>query len=607
MLTWLEANLHPEMGRAGTLSAALVSSHQLRSRIDSHIDLALAWMFHPDAGVFEHGGAILGFTADAFFNPKEDVAAIVLSNVGPGTTVSADVLGGHLRARLNGTPTVSLKEVIMPATAGVRPWMRRLIAYWFTMIAAGVFIVGLVLSAQGLAALVLPRRHFLRVSSLLQLSAFCVLVVGYVLQSFVVRPDAILAAQEGGMLSSSPSYWFLGLFQELSGSSALAPLALRAWVGLGLAVFGTAVASALSYFRTLRRIAEQPDITPSVTRGRWLPAFGDAPQTALVQFSVRTLFRSAPHRVILAFYWSLGFALAMIFLKTPRAQALAEDSIARAWHETSVPLLVSSMVMMGFAVLAARIAFAMPRDLQANWIFRIVPVRGGPQYVAARRRALLAVSAAPAWTASAVVFSWMWPWQPAVGHLAALALLGMILVEVCLSGTQKIPFTCSYLPGQSRVHIAVYVALVMVLPVAIRAAEFERDALQDPVVYAPMLGMLGIVWVGVRWRTARLGSVDAAQPEFEDDPAGRVLTLDVWDARFLTSSASPTPTSPPLATQSRLDVSHASTQRPHLRAPIVHGRTGPNGPIAACSTGDRHQRAALSHILDLFGEDGWRK
>ena len=104
---------------------------------------------------------------------------------------------------------------------------------------------------------------------------------------------------------------------------------------------------------------------------RWLPAFGDARQTAIVQFSVRTLFRSAPHRVILTFYWGMGFVLAMIFLKSPRGQQLAEASVVSGSHETSVPLLLSSIVMMGFAVLAARFAFAMPRDLQANWIFRI--------------------------------------------------------------------------------------------------------------------------------------------------------------------------------------------------------------------------------------------
>jgi hypothetical protein len=139
------------------------------------------------------------------------------------------------------------------------------------MIGAGVFIFGLAMSAQGLAASLLPRRHFLRVSSLLQLSAFCLLVVGYVLQSFVVRPGAILEAQQGGLLSSSPSYWFLGLFQQLSGSSALAPLAFRAWLGLGLAPGRPPPALSTS---ARWWMAEQLDITPSVARVRWPPASG---------------------------------------------------------------------------------------------------------------------------------------------------------------------------------------------------------------------------------------------------------------------------------------------------------------------------------------------
>jgi len=411
-------------------------------------------------------------------------------------------------------------------------WFRLLIAYWLTMLAAGVFVFACAMSAQGIAASLLPRRHFLRLSSFLQLGAFCLIVGAYFLQPMVVRPQTILAAQQGGMRSSSPTYWFLGLFQELSGSPALAPLARSAWAGLGLAAVGMAIAYALSHLRTLRRIAEQPDIAPAVARVRWLPAFGDPQQTAVVQFSVRTLLRSAPHRVILAFYWGMGFALGIIFVKSPRGQQLAELAVGSAWQESSVPLLVSSIVMMGFAVLAARLAFAMPRDLQANWIFRIMPVRGGPRYLTARRRALIVVSAAPVWTVSAVVFLWMWPWRPAAGHLVALALLGMTLVEIAMSGTQKIPFTCSYLPGQSRMHIAVYVAVVLLLPLTILTATFERDALQDPIRYAAMLGVVGIAWIAARWRTAWLGNANGAQPEFEDEPAGQVLTLEVWDSRF---------------------------------------------------------------------------
>ena len=463
------------------------------------------------------------------------------------TTLSLAVLTLHVVAGV-------VWPLALNATGGVGSGLRLLAAYWATMFTAGVFMFGVAISVQGLAASLLPRRHFLRISSFLQLGLFCIIVGVYFLQPMAVRPGTILAAHQRGLLASSPSYWFLGLFQDLSGSPALAPLAHRAWVGLGAVVLGTGTAYALSHLRTLRRIAEEPDIALAVARVRWLPTFGDAQQTAVVQFSVRTLFRSAPHRVILAFYWGMGFALAIIFLKTPRGQQLAGDVGAGTWYDTSVPLLVSSVVMMGCAVLAARLAFAMPRDLQANWIFRSVPVRGGPRFVTACRRALIAVSVAPVCIVSAVLFLWIWPWRPAVGHVVALALFGVILVEVCLSGARKIPFTCSYLPGKSRVHVAVYVAVVLLFPLTIVATTFERDALQDPLRYAAILSVLGTAWIVVWARTVWLENATGAQPEFEDEPAGGLQMLELWDTRFAPDSSGVTPTSAPLPTRPPRDV-----------------------------------------------------
>jgi CubicO group peptidase (beta-lactamase class C family) len=530
MLKWLEANLHPERIRSGALSAALASSHQIRSSIDAHTDLALAWMYHPDSGDFEHAGALLAFTAHTFFNPKEDVAVVVLSNVGPGTAISADAVSAHVRARLDGRPAVSLAEVMIPAAGGVRTWIRLLIAYWITMTTAAVFVFGLAMSAQGLAAAVLPRRHFHRASSLLQLVTFCLVVGTYFLQPMLIRPDVVQAAQSGGPLAWSPSLWFLGLFQELSGSPALAPLGRRAWVGVGLSVFCTAIAYALSYVRTLRQIAEQPDVAAPVARVRWLMECGTSFQTALVQFSVRTVFRSAPHRVILAFYWGIAFALVIIFVKSPGGQQFTDFSLVSDWLEMSVPLLVSSMVMMAFAVLAGRLAFAMPVDLKANWIFRVMPVRAGRLYTSARRPALVMLSAAPVWTAWAVALFWLWPWQPALGHLVALAFLGLILVEIALIGPVKIPCTCSYLPGKSHVHLAVFAACVLLLPAVFKAATFERDALQDLTRYAAMVAGLCATWIGLRWRTA-VADAQASQPVFDDEPVGRAVTLELWDSR----------------------------------------------------------------------------
>jgi CubicO group peptidase (beta-lactamase class C family) len=237
MLSWLEANLHPERVRDERLSKAIASSHQVHSTMNSSVDIALAWWFYPDSGVFEHGGSLLGFTADTFFHPNDDVAVVVLSNVGPGTAVSAETIGEHIRARLDGKPAVSLAAVVIPPTGGVRGGLRLLVAYWITMTVAGIFTLGLAMTVQGVVAAVLPRRYFLRVSSWLQLATFCLVVGTYFLQPMVIRPDVLRAAQSGGVFSASPSLWFLGMLQELSGSPALAPLAASAWIGLG--VIGT--------------------------------------------------------------------------------------------------------------------------------------------------------------------------------------------------------------------------------------------------------------------------------------------------------------------------------------------------------------------------------
>ena len=55
-----------------------------------------------------------------------------------------------------------------------------------------------------------------------------------------------------------------------------------------------------------------------------LPALGTRLQTAVVQFTIRTVVRSAQHRMILAFYWGVACAIAIVFVKSPRGQQFAE-------------------------------------------------------------------------------------------------------------------------------------------------------------------------------------------------------------------------------------------------------------------------------------------
>ena len=342
----------------------------------------------------------------------------------------------------------------------------------------------------------------------------------------------LVAGARQPWISWIPSYWFVGLYQQLSGSlhPALEPFAWRAWIGLLVAVCTTAVVYAGSYRRTLRKIVEEPDISPGV-KNVWLPRFGGPFETAIAQFSIRSVFRSRQHRMIFAFYLGVGLAFAMLFMNAPRE--LSGPTAGKPldpWHEPTVPMLAATIAMMGFCVVGARVVFSLPLDLRANWIFRVMPFRAGPQCLRARRRALFALSVAPAWAISATLLFALWPWRPAALHLAALACFGIILAELSFSGVQKIPFTCSYLPGRSHIHITFLFWIYMLLTGIIGAAIGELQALERPAVFGSVLAVLGTCALIALLRNNWQARPSQAELRFEEEPPDRLLTLDLsWD------------------------------------------------------------------------------
>lgn len=558
MLMWAEANLHPDRlspgvgsGRAW-LEAALTDAREPRDKVGVNGRIGLAWFIDPATGRISHGGATRGTTAEVSFNPREDLALVVLSNTGQMSALSAGGLGDHIRARLAGTAPVALADMTIPATGSVTRLLRFAIAWWLTMIAAGAFIFCAVMSIQGVALQLLPHRLFLRVSSFLQIAAFAVIVSVYCLQP-AASQQALIAAQQPlfamtSLTPWSPSLWFLGFFQQLSGSPAFPILAMRANVALATVLALTATVYALSYFRTLRRIAEEATIVPSRRAGRgwWRPSFGGvAPSggglpAAVVPFSVRTLLRSPQHRVILAFYLGMGFAAAIFLmnLSAPKvtfddaAAPLAAASAQRPWHEETGWLLAATILMLAFSVIGARLAFALPLDLRANWIFRIMPPRDGRDYLAARRRALLAVGVFPVWLASSALVLSAWPLLPALGHAIVLGLLGAIFAEAALYGIQKIPFTCSYLPGKTTFHVAFWVFFMIAVPIVLKASSLEQEALQDPAGFGVMVTLFATLLMAVRWWNWRAAGEDEAEPRFEEELPGQVVSLNVWDSQI---------------------------------------------------------------------------
>jgi len=309
---------------------------------------------------------------------------------------------------------------------------------------------------------------------------------------------------------------------------ALLLLAKRAWIGLAAVSCVTPIVYALSYRRMLSAIAEEPDITPAPPRwgfsskGR-LFGFDGGSQLAITQFGVRTLARSRQHRLILSFCLGIGLAFTSLLLKGVGPAATAANHSGR---EESMLLWAASILVMSLAIIGTRVAFAIPFDLKANWIFQVVGVRSGPNNLAAVRRGLYLVAVVPIWLLTAVRCLSLWPSRENAGHLAVLALFGIMSVDVSLLHFNKIPFTCSWLPGKSRMNMAFLAALGLLL-VGREAAALERNALQDTQGMFLMLAILAFAAICLRRAVLTLAKREKDALRFEEEPPPLVIGLQL--------------------------------------------------------------------------------
>ena len=406
-----------------------------------------------------------------------------------------------------------------PPAGGLACIARSFAAFWLTMFGAGIFVFCSVLTVQGITQL-LPRQIFLRLSSWLQTAFFIALGATYFLQPAFAGLD-VLSSNSRSLLWL-PSYWFFAAFEQLKGPfpPQLAFLAHRAWAGLAIAIGGAVLSYAICYFRTLRKIAEQPDILPGSRRSSWSPNFGDSFSTALGRFTMRTLLRSRQHRVILSFYFGAALALTLFYQHPVLEEVPASD----VWFHENALLLLASAYVITAAAFGCRVVFSMPLAIRANWIFRVLPLPGVTRSVNAVRRALYFIAVLPVGSVLAVILFLRWPARVAAEHLGILAGLTALIIELSLYDFRKIPFTCSYQPGKSRLHMAI-IAFAILLFVTIYSARFERSSFENPIRYAILATSLFVAAAAARWRTDVEAKTETNELQFDDPPEPAVLQL----------------------------------------------------------------------------------
>ena len=115
MLTYLDANMHPDKYAAGaasgspaaTLPAAIAIDHEPRADAPEIVKggrIALAWFIDPKNDSYAHGGGTGGYGSFAVFNPDHDYAVIALYNRAGAAPRFVDRVGANLNELLLGEP-----------------------------------------------------------------------------------------------------------------------------------------------------------------------------------------------------------------------------------------------------------------------------------------------------------------------------------------------------------------------------------------------------------------------------------------------------------------------------------------------------------------------
>jgi hypothetical protein len=473
-------------------------------------------------------GLVTVVSWDATFPDRRDTMVLSPLPVASQTILlaklaaSAAVLGLAIVA-LNATSALMLSDILGSMPGPHLGFIPSLAAYLFTLAASSAFLYGSVLTVQGLTALLLPRRFFLRLSAILQLACFALFLGVYFMEPTIATGAALTAPENQPWLTCVPSFWFAALFSQLRGSlpPEFAGLAARAWIGLGIAVCGALVSLLLCYTRTMKMTVEEPDLVPGAGGWHWKPRVGSQLQTAIVLFSIRSLTRSRQHRLAFAFYLAIVCGIALSLgrgvLSAPGPLPLNTD------------LAMSTFMMMIFAVVGLRSVFSLPISLTANWILRTTQLYPTQNYVSATGTTLLLLAAAPVWLVSAILSLSFRPYGMVAAHLAILALVGCILVELCLIGFYKVPFTCSILPGKSNVQVAFWGLIIVVIPLTLMCTRLELSALAHPSEIVPLFAALGAVYLSL-WAYNRQRAKSAVL-YFEELPEQVIMTLGLISVR----------------------------------------------------------------------------
>jgi hypothetical protein len=433
---------------------------------------------------------------------------------------------------------INIVNMIIFPVAAVRIHDQLDYAVWFyithaaSLLGVSAFVFFFLTGLQGLLMNVLPPRAFRRISPYAQftimIALLCMLLVFPKISS-TLRP---LESNHPLFVYLFPPMWFVGfsqaaigrpepLFRELS---AIALPALLSVVAFAAAMY------LLSYYRHVKRSLESAveEVTSRRSKlGEWISAILDRTmfrhplERAVFHFIVKTAFRSRRHWLILAAYAGVGISLVVNALLILLNRS-GYDGLSRPG-----PALLSLPLVLTFFLLAGmRMIFTIPAELRANWVFRITESSEYLRYHIGVRKAMLLLAIIPVLLPTLPLSGVLWDWGTALHHFLYCLALAVLLGEFLLLRFEKIPFTCSYVPGKANLPFYGVGYILAFVIYAYTMSSLEYNLLRRPGAY---FFFCGVLFTGIILLIRRRMQIvrDGYQLVYDDRAEPAVTTLGI--------------------------------------------------------------------------------
>jgi hypothetical protein len=248
--------------------------------------------------------------------------------------------------------------------------------------------------------------------------------------------------------------WFVGLYETWLGTTDPFFLKLR-WLAL-LALLLPSLAFFLTmgfgYQRQLKKPGKSKRtklILPRPKRAfsrilHWL-WLRHPLQRAVFYFYQAGLKRSPPHRLRLISYLAVATALALVVMGIGGSHGGARS--------LSDNLLFSlTFILCFFTLVAVRTTVTLPITHEANWVWRLTEKEKKHHYFSGLRQGLLFFPLLPLFVLLLLFYSFFWEWSKVGLHGLFSFVTAWLLAEGLFLRFQKIPFTCSFMPGKAKIQ-----------------------------------------------------------------------------------------------------------------------------------------------------------